>query len=230
MPAETLREPNSAQPRPTPPSPTPGIPISTWCPSIGSLRFHSDPSHLLFKGNRLSTQNHKTPRLSGHFHFSSFVSPSHPYLLHSYDMADPVTILGAASAVVSVINLLTKTIRGISELRSKWNIADLTVSTFEMQLTGLNFALTEIRGWADRNSEDPYYQLPMDLDHCLSHCRLLIGIIDAEIAALRTNEDDQLDIAGRIRILFKTQGLSEAQNMIEHVTRTLGLILGACNR
>jgi hypothetical protein len=144
-------------------------------------------------------------------------------------MADPITILGAAGAVVSVIDLLAKTIRAISELRIKWNLADLTVSTFEMQLTGLNVALTEIRRWAERNSEDPYYQLPMDLDHCLSHCRLLIGIIDGEIAALRTNEDDQLDISGRIRILFKTQGLGEAQKMIEHVTSTLGLILGACN-
>jgi len=145
-------------------------------------------------------------------------------------MADPITILGAASAVVTIIDLLAKTIRSVSELRSKWNMADLTVSTFEMQLTGLNFALTEIRKWADCNSEDPHYQLSMDLDHCLSHCRLLIAVIDREIADLRTSEDSQHDVAARIRILFKTQGMSEAQKMIEHVSSTLGLILGACNR
>jgi len=145
-------------------------------------------------------------------------------------MADPITILGAASAVVTIIDLLAKTIRSVSELRSKWNMADLTVSTFEMQLTGLNFALTEIRKWADCNSEDPHYQLSMDLDHCLSHCRLLVAVIDREIADLRTSEDSQHDVAARIRILFKTQGMSEAQKMIKHVSSTLGLILGACNR
>jgi len=145
-------------------------------------------------------------------------------------MADPITILGAASAVVTIIDLLAKTIRSVSELRSKWSMADLTVSTFEMQLTGLNFALTEIRKWADCNSEDPHYQLSMDLDHCLSHCRLLIEVIDREIADLRTSEDSQHDVAARIRILFKTQGMSEAQEMIKHVSSTLGLILGACNR
>ena len=59
-------------------------------------------------------------------------------------MADPITILGAASAVFTIIDLLAKTIRSMSELRSKWNLADLTVSTFEMQLTGLNVALSEI--------------------------------------------------------------------------------------
>ena len=99
-------------------------------------------------------------------------------------MADPITILGAASAVLTIINLLAKTIRSVSELRSKWNMADLTVSTFEIQLTALNFALTEIRKWADRNSEDPHYQLAMDLNHCLSYYRLLITVIDGEIANL----------------------------------------------
>ncbi|KAK0611987.1 ankyrin repeat-containing domain protein [Immersiella caudata] len=144
-------------------------------------------------------------------------------------MADPITILGAASAVLTIIDLLAKTIRSVSELQSKWNMVDLTVSTFEMQLTGLNLALTEIRKWADCNSEDPHYQLAMDLDHCLSHCRLLIAVIDGEIANLRTSEDSQHDVTARIRILFKMQGLSEAQEMIKHVTSTLGLILGACN-
>lgn len=145
-------------------------------------------------------------------------------------MADPITILGTASAVIAIIDLLAKTIRSVSEIRSKWNMADLTVSTFEMQLTDLNFALTEIREWADRNSEDPHYQLAMDLDRCLSHCRVLIAVIDREIAELRKSEDSQHDVAARIRILFKTQGMSDAQEMIKHVTNTLGLILGACNR
>jgi len=146
-------------------------------------------------------------------------------------MADPITILGATSAVITIIDLLAKTIRSVSELRSKWNMADLTVSIFEMQLTSLNVALSEISKWVDRNSEDPHYQLSMDLDHCLSHCRLLIAVIDREIANLRMSEDSQHgDVAAKIRILFKTQGMSEAQEMIKHVTNTLGLILGACNR
>jgi len=147
-------------------------------------------------------------------------------------MADPITILGATSAVITIIDLLAKTIRSVSELRSKWNMADLTVSIFEMQLTSLNVALSEVSKWVDRNSEeDPHYQLSMDLDHCLSHCRLLIAAIDREIANLRTSEDSQHgDVAAKIRILFKTQGMSEAQEMIKHVTNTLGLILGACNR
>jgi len=145
-------------------------------------------------------------------------------------MADLVTILGVAGEVGVVIDLLNKTIRTISELQSKWNIADLTVSTLQMQLTGVNFALTEIKRWADCNSEDPHYHLAMDLNHCLSHCRSLISMIDTKIVVLRTDKDDRLEIASRIRLLFKTQSLSEAQRMIQHVTSTLGLLLAACNR
>ena len=72
-----------------------------------------------------------------------------------------------------------------------------------MQLTGLNVALSEISKWADRNSEDPHYQLAMDLNHCLSHCRLLIAVIDGEIANLRTSEDSQHNVAARLYILSR---------------------------
>ncbi|KAK0648699.1 ankyrin repeat-containing domain protein [Cercophora newfieldiana] len=143
-------------------------------------------------------------------------------------MADPLSIIGAAGAVGGVINLLTKTIRSLSDLRAQWKIVDTVVATFELQLTALNTALVQIKKWADANSDDPHYQLAIDLDRCLSHCELLVNIISAEIDTLKGAEGDQ-SLASRISLLFRTQGMAEIQKMVDQVTNALGLLLTACS-
>jgi len=144
-------------------------------------------------------------------------------------MADPISILGTAGAVVGIVDLLAKTIRRVSELRAQWKIVDAVVATFELQLIALNTALTQIKEWTNTNTEDPHYQLSIDLDHCLSHCQLLVGIISTEIETLTAAEGDQ-SIASKICFLFRTQGIAEVQKMIDHVTGALTLLLTACNR
>ncbi|KAK4452219.1 hypothetical protein QBC34DRAFT_274095, partial [Podospora aff. communis PSN243] len=144
-------------------------------------------------------------------------------------MADPISIVGTAGAVLGIIDVLAKTIRSLQDLRAQWKTIDTVVLTFELQLTSLNAALTQIKRWMDANSKDPHYQLAIDLDRCVSHCQLLVATISAEIDALKATEADQ-SIAGKVTLLFKTQGMAEIQKMIDHVTNALGLLLSACNR
>jgi hypothetical protein len=145
-------------------------------------------------------------------------------------MADPLTILGAAGSVVSIIDVLGKTISTISKLRSQWQNADLAVLTFETQLAALKTALTEIKEWTDTDFDDPHHQLVMDLDRCIACCRLLIGKINAEISQFQTTSDDRLDAATKFKLLFKTKGIEDIQKMILLQTNALTLLLTACNR
>ncbi|KAK0723094.1 ankyrin repeat-containing domain protein [Lasiosphaeria miniovina] len=69
----------------------------------------------------------------------------------------------------------------------------------------------------------------MDLDRCLSHCALLVGTIDAEMAPLQSTAGGQLDVASKLRLLFKTKCMQDIQKIIEHVTGALNLLLTACN-
>jgi hypothetical protein len=144
-------------------------------------------------------------------------------------MTDPISIVGTAGAVLGIIDVLAKTIRSLQDLRAQWKLIDTVVLTFELQLTSLNTALKQIKQWMDASLEDPHYQLAIDLDRCLSHCELLVAIISAEIDTLKEAEAGQ-SAASKVALLFKTQGMSEVQKMIDHVTNALGLLLSACNR
>jgi hypothetical protein len=144
-------------------------------------------------------------------------------------MADPISIVGTAGAVLGIIDVLAKTIRSLQDLRAQWKIIDTVVVTFELQLTSLNTALTQIKKWADANSDDPHYQLVIDLGRCLSHCEFLVSIISAEVDTLKATEGDQ-SVGSKITLLFRTQEMAEVQKMIDHVTNALVLLLKACNR
>ena len=145
-------------------------------------------------------------------------------------MADPLTILGTAGSVATIIGVLGKTISAVSELKSEWKDADIAVITFEMQLITLKAAFTKIKEWTDTNFEDPHHQLVMDLDRCMAHCRLLVDTIDTELASFQTSGDSQLDVASKFRLLFKTKGINNLQKMIKQLTSALTLLLTACNR
>lgn len=145
-------------------------------------------------------------------------------------MTDSITILGTTGVVANIIDVLGKTICITSELRSQWQDVDLAVLTFETQLTALKAALTKIKEWTDTGFEDPHHQLVMDLDRCVLCCRLLIGKINADLSAFQTTGGDQLDIASKFKLLFKTKGIEDMQKMIEQQTNVLTLLLTACNR
>ncbi|KAK3332562.1 hypothetical protein B0T19DRAFT_415985 [Cercophora scortea] len=144
-------------------------------------------------------------------------------------MADPLTIIGTASAVSSLVGLIGKSISTIADIRSQWKSVDLTVLTFESQLASLNAALCKIEEWTTSITTDPHYQLVMDLDRSIYCCRLLMERIDRELSSLQRAEGNRLDVASKITLLFKTGGMKDVQNMIDLQTNALVLLLTACN-
>jgi hypothetical protein len=61
---------------------------------------------------------------------------------------------------------------------------------------------------------------------------VLASIIDDEISKIRKPKSGpalSLDAAGKIRLLFKTKEMVDAQKMMEHVTGALTLLITACN-
>ncbi|KAK4210542.1 G-protein alpha subunit-domain-containing protein [Rhypophila decipiens] len=144
-------------------------------------------------------------------------------------MADPISILGTAGAVANIIDVLGKVITTFAELRSQWQEADLAVLALESELAALNAALTKIKEWAESYSDDPHYQLTMDLDRCVVCCRLLIGKIDAEISKFQKTTENQLDAASKFRLLLKTKDFEHIQQMIGRQTAAVNLLLTACN-
>jgi len=143
---------------------------------------------------------------------------------------EPFTALGTASALSSLIGVLGKVIDTFSELRERWQDADLVVLTLEARLIAMRAALGEIERWTATLTEAPHHQLTMDLDHCLACCRVLIDRMDVELAKIvDPNDTNGLGATSKLKLVLNTKGLQGVQSMLESQTNVLTLVLAACN-
>nr|RBQ96769.1 hypothetical protein FVER53263_20490 [Fusarium verticillioides] len=144
-------------------------------------------------------------------------------------MADPLSIIGTAGAIANIIDVLTKTITTVCDMRHAWKIADLSVFAFENQLSLLKFALFEIQKWTESRSCEQSHQLVMQVDSCVTCCRLLIGKIDGEVSQFQKTTAGDLELGSKLSFLFKTKDMEQIQRMVDQQTHTLTLLLSACN-
>lgn len=79
-------------------------------------------------------------------------------------MAEALAIIGAAASVVSIIDVLSRSITTVRGLRDQWTDADLTVHNLLTQLTAFKAALTKIKEWTDSDVAETHHQLKIDLD------------------------------------------------------------------
>lgn len=133
-------------------------------------------------------------------------------------------------AVSNIIDLVSKTINSIRDLRGRWKEADLAFLSLAAQLTALRAALTKIQEWSNNElSGDLDYQLIMDLDVSMSCCRLLVGKFDDFFFKLDQTTDEPFDFAGKVKFVFGTRELENVQKMVERQIGALTLLLTACN-
>ncbi|EXL94961.1 hypothetical protein NOF04DRAFT_11123 [Fusarium oxysporum II5] len=144
-------------------------------------------------------------------------------------MADPLSIIGTAGAIANIIDVLTKTITTVCDMRQAWKVADLSVFAFESQLNLLKFALCEIQKWTESRSNDQSHQLVMQVDSCVTCCRLLIGKIDGQVSQFQKTVAGDLELGSKLSFLFKTKDMEQIQRMVDQQTHTLTLLLSACN-
>jgi guanine nucleotide-binding protein G(i) subunit alpha len=89
------------------------------------------------------------------------------------------------------------------------------IFAFETQLISLRTALIKIKEWTDTDLDDSHHQLVMDLDRCMMCCQWLVARIDVERLQFQMTLDDKLDLASKLKQLFKTKGIQDVQKMIE---------------
>ncbi|KAF4993760.1 hypothetical protein FGRMN_6234 [Fusarium graminum] len=143
------------------------------------------------------------------------------------EMADPLSIIGTAGAIANIVDVLTKTITTVCDMRQAWKIADLTVLTFENQLNLLKVALGQIQKWAT-SSKERGREIDMQVDSCVTCCRLLIGKIDSEMSQFERTIAGNLNTASKFSLFFKSNDMEQIQRMVDQQTQALTLLLSAC--
>ncbi|RYP24429.1 hypothetical protein DL767_008599 [Monosporascus sp. MG133] len=91
---------------------------------------------------------------------------------------DPAAIIGISGVAVQLVGLLGKSIRTLSDLRGRWNDADLLLFSLQTQLVTLRAALIVICQWMEANGADESYLLRIELDGSFQCCRMLLNKVD----------------------------------------------------
>ena len=145
-------------------------------------------------------------------------------------MADPISIFGATASAISILDVLSKSISLLDNLRNQWKTADLALLSLRTQLGALNAALVKVQEWSESGDDQLHHQLVIDLKSSMDCCHALASKVHSEIINLQRAPDGALLVTARARFTFKRNGMSVLQSMIDSQIIALNLILTACNR
>ncbi|KAH7392970.1 hypothetical protein BKA66DRAFT_567695 [Pyrenochaeta sp. MPI-SDFR-AT-0127] len=144
-------------------------------------------------------------------------------------MAEALAILGCAGAIFNVVDGISKIMNIITDLRARWEDADLTLLSLASQLTALRAASTKIQDWISHDLQDAHHQLVMDLEVSLSCCRVLVSKVENFFCDLSCLVEKPLDFRNKFKVVFGSAGPESVQKLIERQTSALTLLLTACN-
>lgn len=144
---------------------------------------------------------------------------------------DAITVLGTAGALANLIDTVCKSIKVLHDLHDRWKGADLMVMNLITQLVALKAALAKIEEWmsSELAYKEHYYQLVMDIGESIGCCRILVKSMEDQLATLKCNEHNTLDLQSRLQVVFADKAGRDFQKYIKRQTSALTLLLVACN-
>ena len=148
---------------------------------------------------------------------------------YSYIGMDPVSAIGIAGSVVSIIDVISRSLGSLLDLQARYKRANLTLSLLIGQLSTLKAALNQISEWiAERLHAIPaHQQLIIDLTTSLECCKVLILMINDRIGIPERKEDSTLNRLGKVQFLWEEQGLNDYLSHLNNQINALNLLLTA---
>ena len=144
---------------------------------------------------------------------------------------EPLSILGAAGSIFSIIDVASRCISSLYALQQRWKDADIVVALMMGQISTLKAALQQISEWINSDAEilSSNYQLLMDLELALHSSRLSITFIDDHVSTLMTNEYNEMTFRSKARAMAQDKMVQECTTHINNQTVALNLLLSALN-
>ncbi|KAK5687329.1 Guanine nucleotide-binding protein alpha-2 subunit [Elasticomyces elasticus] len=145
----------------------------------------------------------------------------------------PVTVVTTEGKVSNVIDMLNKTAVQVHAIQHERQNVNFTLLNLISQLTALKAALEMIGKWAEADAAEPHHQLQMDLDRCLTGCRVLVAKLD-QVTEHIQNCLLNRDLAPSVVETTISSALAEAEEIQKYVAtqiNAMNLLLTAfqCN-
>ena len=139
--------------------------------------------------------------------------------------------MGAASSIVSIIDIASRCISSLHALQQRWKDADMTVALMMGQISTLKAALEQISQWMhiDANRLLLRSQLIMDLELALHSSQLSITFIRDHVTALMRDEYNELTFKSKARSMAQDNMVQQCVKHLNNQTVALNLLLTAFN-
>jgi hypothetical protein len=141
---------------------------------------------------------------------------------------DPVCgTIGLVAGVASIISVIGKSIVTLTHLRQKYKEAELNITLLTSHLQSVRTALCRVQNWAEcLSSESHHYQLMIDIEHCVDHCKILVEHIDDQISKFEW-DDGLLKVGSKALFLLEDKATSELLTLLDRQINVLTLCLVA---
>lgn len=140
---------------------------------------------------------------------------------------DPISVVGLAASLVTIVDMVAKSINSLHTLRTKYSTADLTIRLLIGQLGTLKAALNQISEWITSSLVDVprHEQLVLDLMNSIEGCEVLLSLLNDNISSLRKNEN--LSVLVKARLVRRENILHEYLSLLDNQVNALNLFLTA---
>jgi hypothetical protein len=142
---------------------------------------------------------------------------------------DPVSAISLAASLVSIGDVLARSLRCLIDLQSRYRSASLIVNLLIGQLTTLKAAVNQITDWVTSSlfNSPTHEQVVADLETSLESCKLLILVLEERISQLERDGRGSLSVKGKIGFLWDESDLKEFSNHLSNQANALNLLLTA---
>ncbi|EPE34221.1 Transducin (alpha subunit), insertion [Glarea lozoyensis ATCC 20868] len=142
---------------------------------------------------------------------------------------DPVSAIGLAASLVSVGDVLARSLQCLINLQSRYRSASLIVSLLIGQLTTLKAAVNQITDWVTTSlfNDPKHEQVVADLEISLESCKILILVLEERLSQLERDGGGNLNVKGKIGFLWDESELKEFSNHLSNQANALNLLLTA---
>jgi hypothetical protein len=138
--------------------------------------------------------------------------------------------LGAAGAIVGIIDVVARSIFTLAEIRRQFKDAELTICLLSGQLTAVQVAVKQIQGLLNSDRES-HYLLTLNLDVSIKCCKLLIEKIDEQLQNVsRKDGENHTTFGNRAKMVLESKGIEECLTRLDRQINALNLIITTLNR
>ena len=141
---------------------------------------------------------------------------------------DPASAIGVASAALSIINIIAKSVASLSDLQLRYTSADLKVGLLIGQLSTVKAALNQIAILLRSDVgalREP--ELLDDFSTSLGCVEAVVVILDERTSLVQRNAANALTSRSKVNFMWDEKTMNDYLNLLNNQVHALGLLLTA---